>query len=151
MTTILLIYHSQSGNNKKIADAIAETTAKEEGIVLNYKNAIDANIDDVLNCDGIMICSPEYFGYMSGIVKDFFDRTSDNARANEVKKPYCLIICCENDGTGAERSIDTIARGYVLKKAMNTLIIKESELNEKIEDAKELGIGFVNGVKLGIF
>jgi multimeric flavodoxin WrbA len=41
---------------------------------------MEANIDDLLNCNGITIGSPEYFGTMAGMIKDFFDRTYEAAK-----------------------------------------------------------------------
>jgi multimeric flavodoxin WrbA len=134
-----------------ISDAIAECLEDESDIILVYKKATDTLFEDILQADGIIICSPEYFGYMCGAIKDFFDRTYYLARAVELNKPYALIVCCENDGTGTERSIDTIARGYILKKALDTLIIKEKNIASQLSDARELGIGFATGIKLGIF
>jgi len=134
-----------------ISDAIAESLKDELDIILVYKKATETLFEDVIQADGIIICSPEYFGYMCGAIKDFFDRTYYLARAIELNKSYALVICCENDGTGTERSIDTIARGYILKKALDALIIKEKNISVQIDEARELGIGFATGIKLGIF
>jgi multimeric flavodoxin WrbA len=148
---ILLIYHTQGGHTKMLVDACGVGIRKEKDIVLQCKSAKNSTIEDVLWANGIIIATPEYFGYMSGAIKDFFDRTYYNARAKEVCLPYCLIVCCENDGTGAERNIETIAKGYVLKKHLDTLIIKEHEIKDRLEESSDFGQTFAAGLSMGIF
>jgi multimeric flavodoxin WrbA len=124
---------------------------KEEEIEIRYKKALETSLDDVIWADGIIIGTPEYFGNMCGALKDFFDRTYYPASELEINLPYALFICCENDGSGAERNVDTIASGYVLKKALNTLIIKEKDLESRLSELEEMGHTFAAGVALGIF
>lgn len=147
---ILLIYHSQSGLNKKLAEACLEG-CKKENIEVIFKNAKEAILEDVIASKGIIIVSPEYFGYMAGAIKDFFDRTYYPARELSTILPFALVIGCENDGTGAERGIETIAKGYLLKKALDTLIVKKENINNGLLKAQELGQTFSAGIDLGIF
>lgn len=147
---VLLIYHSQSGLNKKLADACLEG-CKKENVEVVFKNAKETILEDVTECSGIIIVSPEYFGYMAGAMKDFFDRTYYPARDLSVNLPYALIIGCENDGRGAERSIETIAKGYVLKKVLDNLIVKKENINHGLSKANEMGQTFSAGIDLGIF
>ncbi|MEE4240361.1 MAG: NAD(P)H-dependent oxidoreductase, partial [Desulfopila sp.] len=72
---ILVIYHSQGGTMEKMARRLAGGASREENIRVCLKKAQDASLDDLLNCDAIAIGSPEYFGTMAGMIKDFFDRT----------------------------------------------------------------------------
>ncbi len=75
MAKILIVYHSQSGNTEKMANAVAEGAQSIEGVEVILKKAADATVDDFLSFDGLAFGTPENFGYMSGMVKDFFDRT----------------------------------------------------------------------------
>ena len=147
---ILLIYHSQSGLNKKLANACL-TSCEKEQVEVSLKNAKDTVLEDVKDSDGIIIISPEYFGYMAGAIKDFFDRTYYPARELNLNLPYALVIGCENDGTGAERGIDTIAKGYVLRKSLKTLIVKEKDIKSSLPKVEELAQTFAAGVAMGIF
>lgn len=148
---ILIIYHSQSGNNELLAQECLMGVKAEEGCEYNIKKAFDTHLEDVIWADGIILCTPEYFGNMSGAIKDFFDRTYYPAREIELVKPFALMICCENDGTGAERNIMTLANGYVLKKVLDTLIIKEKDLHESLEIVREQAQTFAAGLSMGIF
>jgi multimeric flavodoxin WrbA len=148
---LLIIYHSQSGKTERLAEACFEGALKEGNTEVRFKTAFTTTLFDVQNADALIIATPEYFGAMSGAVKDFFDRTYYPARENNFVKPYALIICCENDGTGAERQIEAIANGYILKKTLDTLIIKESEIDNQLENVAEMGQTFAAGLHLGIF
>ncbi|TVR76654.1 MAG: flavodoxin [Chitinophagaceae bacterium] len=148
---LLILYHSQQGHTEKLAKACREGALMEKGVDVQLKRAFEVELKDIEEADGLIIATPEYFGYMSGAVKDFFDRTYYPSREKELQLPYCLLICCENDGSGAKRHIETIASGYILRKALETLIIREHELKDRINEAKELGQTFAAGLVLGIF
>jgi multimeric flavodoxin WrbA len=72
---ILIIFHSQTGNTEKMAGAVAQGVEETANARAVLKRAADTVAQDVKSCSAVVICSPEYFGYMAGAVKDFFDRT----------------------------------------------------------------------------
>jgi multimeric flavodoxin WrbA len=148
---LLIIYHTQSENTERLAEACFTGALKEHEVEVRIKKAFGTTFQDMMMADALILATPEYFGTMSGAMKDFFDRTYYPAREQHVNKPYALIISCENDGTGAERQIETIATGYVLRKALDTLIIKEHELEQHMAEAEELGQTFASGLAMGIF
>ncbi|MCP4578579.1 MAG: flavodoxin, partial [Deltaproteobacteria bacterium] len=64
---ILIIYHSQSGNTQKMAQKAAEGAQSIPGVEVFLKRASEATLQDLLSCHGLVIASPEYFGYMAGM------------------------------------------------------------------------------------
>lgn len=88
---------------------------------------------------------------MSGAVKDFFDRTYYPAREQNINLPFALIICCENEGEGTQRDIEKIAKGCRLRKSLEPLIMKDKEIETRINEAKEFGATFAAGIAMGIF
>jgi multimeric flavodoxin WrbA len=148
---LLIIYHSQSGNTEKLAKACFEGIIEKQEVAVYFKRALGTTLQDIQNCDGLIIVTPEYFGTMSGAVKDFFDRTYYPAREQNINLPFALIICCENEGEGTQRDIEKIAKGYILRKSLEPLIIKDKELEVRVQEAKELGQTFAAGLALGIF
>lgn len=148
---ILLIYHSQGGNTEQLMNAVAEGVTNESRSELRIKRALEASIDDVLWADGIILGTPEYFGTMCGALKDFFDRTYDSARSKDIAIPFALFISCDSDGSGAERNILSIANGYVLKKSLDTLIVKSQDTNLAQAQMQEFGQTFAMGIVMGIF
>ena len=132
MAKILIVYHSQTGNTEKMAHAVAEGARGIEGVDVILKKAADATLDDLLTADGFALGTPENFGYMSGMVKDFFDRTFYGAQGKVFRKPFVVFISAGNDGTGALRAIERIALGYKFKTVYQPVIARGAITEEII-------------------
>lgn len=153
MVKILIIYHSQGGNTKAMARAVADGAATAPGVEAILKPATEATVEDLLACDGLAIGSPEYFGFMAGLVKDFFDRTYEPARSDRrvFKKPYVAFVSAGNDGRGTAAGIERIALGYPLKKVFDTYIARGPVTDEVLEKCRELGQTIAAGCEAGIY
>ena len=151
MTRILIVYHSQTGNTEKMARAVAEGAKAIEGAEFILRRACEATLQELLDCQGLAIGTPENFGYMSGMIKDFFDRTYECARGKVFRKPYVVFISAGNDGTGALRSIERIALGYQFKKVYEPVISKGTLTEETLEKCRELGQTLAGGCVEGIY
>ncbi len=136
-----------------MAETVAEGAGCIEGITVTLKRASEAGLDDLLKCDGLAIGSPEYFGYMAGMVKDFFDRTYDEARGRKevFKKPYVVFVSAGNDGTGAVNHIERICTGYRFKKVYDPVVAKGEIGREILIKCDELGKTIAAGCKEGIY
>ncbi len=148
---LLIIYHSQSGNTARLAKAVSNGAKQAGDVEVRMKCAVDGSLPDLLWADGILFGTPENFGYMSGMLKDFFDRTYYPAEPFAINLPYAIFISCGNDGTGAVREIDRIARGYPLRKVAEPVICKGEATPEHEILASELGQAMAAGLALGIF
>jgi len=150
---ILIVYHSQSGNTKKMAQKAAEGVQSIGGVDAFLKKASEATLQDLLSCDALVIASPEYFGYMAGMVKDFFDRTYNDARGKKeiFKKPYAALISAGNDGTGALNHIERICLGYQFKKILAPVRAKGVVDGEVLAQCEELGKTIAAGCREGIY
>ncbi len=149
--TILVIYHSQHGTMQGMAERFAEGAAKEEDVCVMLKKAKDAGVDDLLHCDAIAIGSPEYFGTMAGLIKDFFDRTFEAAREKTVGLPFVVFICAGNDGRGALLQIERIAAGYKWTKVQEHMRVVGIPTEQDLAAIEELGQTLAAGVAFGIF
>ena len=153
MKTILVIYHSQTGATEKMAQAVADGAAAMEGAHAVVKRAAEAQLGDLLDCDGLVIGSPEYFGYMAGAVKDFFDRTYEPAHIDSrvFRMPYAIFIHAGSDGSGALASIERICRGYKFKKVIEPIAVCGEVTPEVIARCAELGQTIAAGCAAGIY
>lgn len=136
-----------------MAEAVARGAGSIEGVTVTLKQASEAGLDDLLTCDGLAIGSPEYFGYMAGMIKDFFDRTYDKARGRKevFKKPYVVFVSAGNDGTGALNHIERICMGYPFKKIYDPVVARGEIDRETLIRCDELGKTLAAGCKEGIY
>jgi len=153
MCRILVLDHSQTGNTQKMAENVAKGARSIKDIHVVLKRAAEATLQDLLECDGIAVGSPEYFGYMAGMIKDFFDRTYNEARGRReiFKKPYVVFISAGNDGTGALNSIERICLGYQFKKVFDPVVAKGEIGPEILIKCEELGKTLAAGCREGIY
>jgi multimeric flavodoxin WrbA len=151
MIKILIIYHSQTGHTEQLAQAVAAGAKTIEHTEIVLKKAGEATLDDLLTCNGLAIGTPENFGYMSGMIKDFFDRTYNDAQDKVFRKPYVVFISAGNDGIGALRAIERIALGYKFKNVFTPVIAKGKITAEILEQCRELGGTLAGGCALGIY
>ena len=99
MTKVLIVYHTLSGNTEKMAQAYAEGAKSVQGTEVVIKKAFDATLEDLLGCDAIALGSADYFSYIAGALKDFFDRTYYPSQGKVTGKPYAAFA---TGGRGGE-------------------------------------------------
>lgn len=138
MKKLLVVYHSQTGNTEAMARAIAEG-ATSGGASVVLKKATDASGDDLLNCEGAAIGTPNYFGYMSGLTKDFFDRAWPTCRGKVSGKPYVAFSSSGGSGRGALDSVERICGSLGMNKAFEGIVATGKPSAKVFDDCKELG------------
>jgi multimeric flavodoxin WrbA len=150
---LLVVYHSKGGKNQHMADAVKAGADDPdiEGVEVRFLHAADANDKDLLWADGIVLGTPENFGYMSGALKDFFDRTFYEVEGQVDAKPFCIFIGAGNDGQGALTSIRRICKGYNFREVLTEVIVVGDLEQEGIIRCRELGMGMAAGLEAGIF
>lgn len=72
MAKALVIYYSQTGNTKKMAESIIEGI-KKEGIEVVIKPVKDVDVDELLKYEAIIMGSPTYYGTMAAQIKKLLD------------------------------------------------------------------------------
>lgn len=150
-SNLLIIYHSQTGNTEKMAQEVLRGAREIEEVAVRFKRALEADLEDLLWSDGLIIGTPENFGYMSGAVKDFLDRTYYPAQDKFFNKPYGLFVSCENDGTGAVYNVQRIAKGYPLKQVVDPIICKGEVTQAYLQQCHELGMTLAAGLSMSIY
>jgi len=150
---LLIVYYSQSGNTEAMARAvIAGARHKEiEQVDVRVRSALEADAEDVQWCDGLILGSPENFGYMSGALKYFFDRIYYPCLENTQGRPYSLFIRAGNDGSGALGSIRRIVTGLQWREIQEPVVIAGDFDKRALESCEELGMSMAAGLEAGIY
>ena len=153
MKRLLLIYGGHAGGRlATMTEAVREGIATMSSeIELRAVAALESGIDDLLWAEALLIGTPEHFGYMSGAVKDFFDRTFYPAEGKVDGLPYAIYVSAGNDGTGAVSSIERIAIGYKWKRVAEPLIVRGAPTDSALMQCQELGQTVAAGLSAGIF
>lgn len=152
MQHLLLIWASQTGRSQQLAGALAQGAEQlADEVTLRSLPALAAGVDDLLWAHGLIVVSPENFGYMAGAVKDFFDRTFYPVQGRVAGLPYCVVISAGNDGRGAVAAIERIARGYPLRPVLEPLIVLGEPSAEALAQCAEIGGTMAAGVAYGLF
>jgi len=71
--TVLVTYHSATGNTEKMAQGVAEGAKAVSGTSVVLKRVADVSGSDLVSSDAVIVGSPVYFANMSGEVKTFLD------------------------------------------------------------------------------
>lgn len=149
---LLLIFTSQTGRTGQLTRAVAEGAGEfADEVELRVKPALEAGIADLLWAHGLLVGTPENFGYLSGAVKDFLDRTYYPAEGKTVGMPWAMYVSAGNDGTGAVAALERIALGYGWNRVAEPLIVKGEVDEAALGRARELGQTLAAGLAVGIF
>jgi len=150
---LLIVYHSQSGTTSAMADAVIKGAKNPDinGVEVQVRDALEASADDVLWADGLLLGTPENFGYMSGAIKYFLDRIYYPCEDKIDGMPYALFVCAGNDGTGAIKSITQILTGLAIKQIQEPVLIVGDVDDSQLIECEELGMIMAAGLESGIF
>ena len=163
MKALLIIYHSMTGGTLQMAHAAAAGARAEPGVAVSLLQAAEARAEDVLAADGFIFATPENLAGMSGMMKDFFDRTYYAAFERINGRAFLSLVCAGSDGRNAAQQIDRIAAGWRLKAIADPYIVcthaqtPEQILKPKVIEAaflarcEELGKTRASGLAMGIF
>ncbi len=147
MAKVLIVYHSQSGNTAEMAQAVADGS-RRAGATVVLKKAAEANADDLLACDIVAIGTPNYFGYMSGMVKDFFDRVWATVRDKVGAKPYATFGSKGGGGAQAIETVERICDGMKMARAADAVLATRKPTEEVLAQCRALGAKLAEPGKL---
>ena len=150
---LLIVYHTQTGRTESLAQAACRgaTDPLIDGVEVRLRKAFAAGADDLLWAHGLLLGTPENFGYMSGGMKDFLDRTFYSVEGKIQPLPYAIFISAGNDGRGALRAIRRISGGYPFTEVQQPVIARGEIRQEHIDGCQELGMALAAGLEAGIY
>ena len=137
MSTIYVIYHSDTGNTHAVAKLVAQGAQEVLGSEVKTVAAGELDLVEVARADAYAIGSPNYFNYVAGEIKTFFDKILYDERFKG--KPY--VGFCTHGGGGEVLSvIARLAKSCGLKSAAEGVCVQGAPTEEELaEQARELG------------
>lgn len=149
---LLVVAHAPSPNTRKLVDAVLRGARHPDvdNVEAHHIPPLEAGPDDVLWANAIILGTTENLGYMSGALKDFFDRIYYPCLEETQGLPYALYIRAGRDGTGTRRAVESIVTGLRWQPAQDPLLCRGTFQEQFVEDCEELGLYMAAGLDAGI-
>lgn len=149
---LLIVAHAPSANTRKVAAALERGACHPdiEGIEVRLLSPLAAGPDDILGCDAILLFTTENLGYMSGALKDFFDRSYYPVLEEKQGLPCAIVIRAGHDGTGTRRALESILTGLRWQLVQEPLTLRGDWQEEFVAQAEQLGMTMAAGLETGV-
>lgn len=149
---LLVVAHAPSPNTLRLREAIQKGASHPdiENVELRVLAPLDAGPEDVLWCDAIVLGTTENLGYMSGALKDFFDRSYYPCLEQTQGLPFTFYIRAGHDGTGTRRAIDSITTGLRWRLIQEPLLCRGEYRDEFVDQCEELGMTVAASLDAGL-
>ncbi|MEE3169568.1 MAG: flavodoxin family protein [Pseudomonadota bacterium] len=149
---LLVVAHAPSPNTLKLRQSVVDGARHEdiEKVEVRVLAPLEAGPEDVMACDAIILGTTENLGYMSGALKDFFDRSYYPCLEKTEALPFACYIRAGHDGTGTRRAIESITTGLRWKRIQEPLICRGDYRDEFEEQCRELGLYVAASLDAGL-
>jgi hypothetical protein len=153
MKQLLIVAHAPSPNTRSLLDSVRRGASgpEIEDVAVTVLSPFAAEPKDVFATNGIILGTTENLGYMSGALKDFFDRIYYPCLERTQGMPYALYIRARYDGTGTRRGVETIVTGLRWRAIQEPLICRGEFREDCLRECEELGALMAAGLGAGIF
>jgi len=136
MVQVLVLYYSTTGNTETLARAVADGARSLAQV--SVKRVDYATVYDLISCDGAAFGSPNYFGYMAGQMKDFFDKAW-SVRNNVAGKVAVAFTSGGGASNTALLSIENMMTSFKFEKAADGVFTSRKPTDQDLEKCRELG------------
>lgn len=150
---LLIVAHVPSANTQRLADAVLRGARHEdiETVEARHIPPLEAGPDDVLAADAIILGTTENLGYMSGALKDFFDRSYYPCLEKTQGLPFASYVRAGHDGTGTLNALSSITTGLRWRAVQEPLLCRGEFDENFITQCEELGLYVAAGLDAGMF
>ncbi len=149
---LLVVSHAPSENTLRLREAVAKGARHEdlENVHVTVLPPLEAGPDDVLACDALILGTTENLGYMSGALKDFFDRSYYPCLEKTQGLPFAFYVRAGHDGTGTRRAIESITTGLRWRLVQDPLICRGEFQEAFVGQCEELGMYVAASLDAGL-
>lgn len=150
---LLIVAHAPSPNTRRLAEAAVSGANHPdiETVGVEWKVPLEAGPADVMACDGILLGTTENLAYMSGALKDFFDRTYYSVLEEKQGLPCALYIRAGKDGTGTRRAVESIVTGLRWQWIEDPVVCRGTWQDAFVDQVSELAQLLAAGLDSDIF
>ena len=164
-SVLLVVWHSLTGATEAAVQALGAAARERGGDALTVRmlHARDALASDVLACDALVLATPETLGSISGLMKDFLDRSYYPVLGRRPGLPAGLVVVAGSDGAPTLMQLRRVLAGWGMREVCEPLrlctraqsaaaIAAAKQLSpEQQAAAREFGATLAAGLVLGVF
>ena len=110
MGNILILYHSQTGNTRAMADLVAEGAGKVPGMNIKCLSLKEAKPADLLWCDGIALGAPTHLGVAPWQMVQWWTKATSKAWRHVDGKIGCAFSSSGGWGGGNEMTVQSLLK-----------------------------------------
>lgn len=138
LVEVLVVYYSRTGRTEALARAVAEGVGRVEGAKARLVRVDYATIEDLVSCDAVAFGSPNYFGYMAGLMKHFFD-VAWSVRGKIAGKPAVAFTSGGGSSNSALLSIERIMEAFRMERVCDGVVSSGIPGEKDLEACRRLG------------
>ena len=149
---LLIVSHAPSPNTLRLCRAVVDGVLDSSSVEVVVKPPLEAGVEDVFAANALILGTPENLGYMSGALKDFFDRIYYPCLDRTRGLSCALYIRAgQSAGSASRRSIEIITTALGWRMVQEPLILSGPYSDEFVQSCTELGQAMAAGLDTGIF
>ncbi len=151
--TLTLIAHAPSPNTIRLRDAVLSGSRHSDinNVETRWVPPLETQPEHVLGSDAVILGTTENLGYMSGALKDFFDRCYYPLLEKTDALPFAFFVRAGLDGTGTRRAIESITSGLKWRMVQEPLVCRGEWNEDFVQQTEELGTFMAYGLDNDFF
>jgi len=138
LVEVLVLFYTRGGRTEALANAIAEGVNGVDGASAKLKRVDYATVNDFISCDAVAFGSPNYFSYMAGTMKDFFDRAL-SIRERVTGKPAAAFTSGGGSSNSALLTLERMISSFRLEKVAEGVVSQGTPTEGDLAECRKLG------------
>jgi multimeric flavodoxin WrbA len=135
---VLVLYYSRGGRTQALANAVAEGIGNVEDASATVKRVDYATVNDFISCDAVAFGSPNYFSYMAGLMKAFFDKAL-SVRESVTGKPAAAFTSGGGSSDSALLSLERMISSFRLEKVAGGVVSQGEPSKQDLAACRQIG------------
>lgn len=150
---LLIIANTPSANTQALFNAALRACQHQDltQIQCLALSPFEVQPEHLLQADAVLLGTTENFGYMSGSLKDFFDRCYYPILEHTQGLPCSAYIRAGLDGTGTVKALRSITTGLRWNWVQEPLVLQGAWQEDFTEQVAELALTLAAGLDAGIY
>jgi len=138
LVELLVLFYSRGGRTEALANAVAEGAREVEETSATVKRVDYATVNDFISCHAVAFGSPNYFSYMAGLMKDFFDKAL-SIREKVTGKPAAAFTSGGGSSDSALSSLERMISSFRLEKVAEGVVSQGQPTKEDLAACRKIG------------